>query len=301
MKTQVKYYQVAGITIQVKSDFPITENTFHPKFKSFEVAGPGEDNVVINHHFYLPDFSKETQLFKREVYNKDQWQIFKSEKSWIFKYTSILSSDIVNFVIGVMSNDFRTINIYTENLTKEKYGMGAFSALTLFNTDQMIFAKLLCDRKGVMIHSNGFNINGNGILLAGISGSGKSTLSRMLKKQSHEILCDDRMFIRNVNDEFQIFGNWCYGSHPDVSSSSAPLNGFLFLEKGTQNTIVEIKEKKMIASRLLQVIVRPLLDVDGWQKYFKTIDDLREKTKFFQIEFDLSGDICRVINNFFRH
>ena len=300
MKNTIKFYKVAGITIQVNSEYPISENTFHPKFTQFEVPGSGQDNVIIYHHFKLPIFDDKININKNEIYHKDQWQIFKTEKSWIYNYTSLSPENFVNKAIGIMSNDYRSIHIYTEDLSQEKYRTGGFNALTLFNTDQMIFTKLLSDRNGVMIHSNGFNINGNGVLLAGISGSGKSTLSGMLKKQGHEILCDDRMFVKKIKNEFWIFGNWCYGSHPDVSSSMAPLKGFLFLEKTTQNRIVEITQPAVIANRLLKVIVKPMLDVDGWKKYFTTIEELRGKARFFQIEFDLSGNICDLLKRFFK-
>lgn len=300
MKNFVKFYTVAGISIQVRSEYPISEHTFHPKFKRFEVPGPGQDNVVIYHHFNLPESVDTIKAGGKEIYHKNQWQIFKTDNSWIYKYTSLSSENLVDNAIGIMSNDYRSIHIYTENISCENYSRAGFGALTLFNTDQMIFAKLLSDRNGVMIHSNGFNINGHGVLLAGISGSGKSTLSTMLKKQGHEILCDDRMFVRKIENEFWIFGNWCYGSHPDVSASKAPLKGFLFLEKATQNRINEITHPDQIAQRVLKVIVKPLLDVDGWKKYFTTIEELRSQVRFFKIEFDLSGNICDVLNQFFK-
>ena len=43
--THVRYYQIAGITIQVTADFPITDDTFAPKFAKFRVDGPGEDTI----------------------------------------------------------------------------------------------------------------------------------------------------------------------------------------------------------------------------------------------------------------
>jgi len=299
MTFDIKYYKVADITLQLISDYPISGNTFHPKFKGFEVSKSQSDMVTIHHHFNTPEFDKGIEKNKIEIYKKPPFQIYKSRKSWIYKYTPITPDGFVTDVIGEMNNDYSSLHIHAKDLTAEKYSRGLFNALTLFNTDQMIFAKLLCDRNGIIIHSNGFNINGNGILLAGVSGSGKSTLSGMLKKQNHEILCDDRMFLRKRGDEFWIFGNWCYGSHPDLSPSAAPLKGFLFLKKGHKNQITEIKEKKIIASRLSQVLVKPLLDSDGWQKYFIVVEELIKTIRFFEIEFDLSGNICNEINNFF--
>lgn len=291
---------VADITVQLNSDYSVSKNTFHPKFNQFEVPIPGIDKASIHHHFQAPCFTNDTKRSATEIYKKSPFHIFKSENTWIFYYTSISSDDLVKNAIGIFNNDFTSTHIYTEDLTPKKYSIGSFPALTLFNTDQMLFAKLLCDRQGVMIHSNGFVINGKGVLLAGVSGSGKSTLSRMLKPHNHQILCDDRMFVRKKKrGVFWIYGNWCYGSHPDASPAAAPLEAFMFLEKGSQNTIREIKDKKFIMPRLLQVLVKPLLDADGWQKYFATIENLMQNTPFYQIEFDLSGNIGDKINAFF--
>ncbi len=296
----IKCFKAADITIQVQSDYPIRKNTFHSKFKRFEVLKKGVDSITIFHHFSPVNEDRVKPGREKEVYKKDQWQIFKNKNTWIYHYNSIFPGDIVDKVVGIMNRDYSEIHIYAENMSKKVYAQARFPALTLFNTDQMIFAKLLSDRQGLVIHSNGFNINGNGILIAGVSGSGKSTLSGMLKKLGHEILCDDRMFIRSVDGRFHIFGNWCYGSHPDVSPSNAPLSGIVFLKKGGQNRIQEITDQKAIVSKLMQVIVKPMLDVDGWRKYLSTFERLRKSTRFYEIEFDLSGKAGDIISDYFK-
>ena len=296
----IKYFKAADITIQVQSDYPIGKNTFHSKFERFEVLKKDEDSITISHHFSPNGEDRVRPEGARKVYQKDQWQIFKNDRTWFYHYNSIFPDDPVDKVVGIMNKDYSEIHIYAENMSKEVYAQARFPALTLFNTDQMIFAKLLSDRQGLVIHSNGFNINGNGVLIAGVSGSGKSTLSGMLKKSGHEILCDDRMFVRSVDGQFHIFGNWCYGSHPDVSPSHAPLSGVIFLKKGGRNRIKEITDQKAIVSKLMPVIVKPMLDVGGWRKYLSTFEQLKKSTRFYEIEFDLSGKAADMINDYFK-
>ncbi len=55
MKTHTRYYKVTDIIIQFNSELSITDNTFHPKFKLFDVDGPEDDNILINHHFSIPE------------------------------------------------------------------------------------------------------------------------------------------------------------------------------------------------------------------------------------------------------
>jgi hypothetical protein len=296
----IKYFKVADITVQVQSDYPIGKNTFHSKFERFEVFKKNKDSITIFHHVRPVAEKRIKPERAKEVYKKNQWQIFKDDCTWFYHYNSIFPGDPVDNVVGIMNRDYSEIHIYPENMSKQAYAQGRFPALTLFNTDQMIFAKLLSDRKGLVIHSNGFNINGNGVLIAGVSGSGKSTLSGMLKKLGHEILCDDRMFVRSIDGRFHIFGNWCYGSHPDVSPSQAPLSGVIFLKKGGRNRIKEITDQKAIVSKLMPVIVKPMLDVEGWGKYLSTFGWLKKSACFYEIEFDLSGKAGDIISDYFK-
>ncbi len=301
MKKNIRYYNAAGVTFCVSSQYPISDTTFHPKFKHFEIDQPGEDVVDINHHFNQLPPNNILTLFKVKVYARDQWKIFKTDQNWIFEYHSLFSETYIQKAVAVINHDFSLIDVYVEHLSRENYNRGEFPALTLFNTDQMVFAKLLNDRDGIMIHSNGFDINGCGLIFAGVSGSGKSTISKMLKARGYEILCDDRMMIRTVENRLRIFGNWCYGSHPDVSASEAPLKGICFLEKAMENKITEITDQKTIASSLLKVAVKPLLDKKGWKKHFQILDILQKSTKFYRVSFDLSGGIADVLADNFNH
>jgi len=69
-----RFYEIAGLTVQVESDLPITDGTFDPKFAVFEVAGPGPDALVVRLHFGLP--AVEERDLGREVYRRPPWVIY---------------------------------------------------------------------------------------------------------------------------------------------------------------------------------------------------------------------------------
>ena len=46
-----RFFDIAGVTVQVESDIPFGETTFEPKFDAFEVDAPGNDTIVVRHHF----------------------------------------------------------------------------------------------------------------------------------------------------------------------------------------------------------------------------------------------------------
>jgi len=298
MKNNIKYYQVAGITVQVNSDFPISENTFHPKFKLFEVAGPGEDNIIIQHHFHLPDNLKDLSIYGNPIYQKDWWKVFKPNGSWIYKYNPVSEEESGYPVIGLFNNSHTAIKIFIPDINETQYKKGNFNALTLFNSDQILFSKLLCFQKGLILHANGFDIHGNGVLITGESGAGKSTLSKMLKKKGFKILCDDRMFIKR-KDEFFIYGNWCHGTVPDFSSTNAPLKAILFLEKSKNNLIQKINSKNELFQRLINSVVKPFLGREEWDSTLKTLEEIIDCTGCYKIKFDLSGEVCELIETMF--
>ncbi|MDX9786766.1 MAG: hypothetical protein RBT11_08315 [Desulfobacterales bacterium] len=292
-----KFYQVAGITIEVRSERHITENTFHPKFRQFEVEGPGADNVLISHYFHSPNTPRADEMANQEIYHKDRWRIFKTDEYWIYQFRSLFPADPGHSAVGVFSADHKVVDIYAVDIGEEKYRNGLFNALTLFNSDQVLFSKLLCDRNGLMIHSNGFDMNGKGILLTGPSGVGKSTLSRMLKRHGFRILCDDRMFVTARGTDFWIHGNWCHGTVPDTSAGSVPLKAVLFLEQFAGNHIEDLIERRGVSHQLLRALVHPFLTPDGWEKTFDILAALVRQVKCFRVQFDLSGDICGKIKN----
>jgi len=298
MKTNIKYYEAAGITVQVISDFPIYENTFHPKFKLFEKKGPGKDNITLHQHFHLPDLSQYSDTSKKEVYKNEQWQIIQAEDDWIYKYTPVYPFDTGYPTTGIFNKDHSIIHIYSPDIHEKKYKTGCFEALTLFNSDQILFSKLLCNKNGLILHSNGFDIYGNGLLITGESGAGKSTLSKMLKNKGFEILCDDRMFIKKKKGVC-IYGNWCHGTVPDASSTAAPLKAILFLEKSKDNIIEKIEDKNEIAQRLIASLVRTFLNGHEWHSTLKTLEEIVNSTNCYKTKFDLSGDICELISDLF--
>ena len=299
MRPHIKYYMAAGISIQVNSDFPITENTFHPKFKLFEVITPGKDLVRIYHHFHLPDISKALNVSKKEIYKKDQWHIIQAEDYWIYKYTPVYRGDTGYPATGIFNKDHSIFDIYSPDIDEEKYKNGRFEALTLFNSDQVLFSKLLCDRNGIIIHSNGFDIHGNGILLAGKSGAGKSTLSKMLIQDGYQIFCDDRMFVIHKNNNLSLYGNWCHGTVVNVSPGCVPLKAIFFLEQSKTNSIEPLDNKHIVLQRLTRSMVKPILSQVGWDITLAVLDAIVSTIRCYKLKFDLSGKICKILTDLF--
>jgi len=290
LKNHQRYYKIADITIQVESDLPINDKTFHPKFRPFEADGPGDDTIAIRHHFSLPDLRKKN--LGKEVYRKPPWAIYKKGDSWVYLGISPAQGDKRLHRAVVFNSGHSRARIYNDR--EETFIKGNLHSLTMFPTDQILLARILADRGGLFLHSCGVNFKGKGLVFAGHSEAGKSTMANMLKGKA-EILCDDRIIIRNRPDGFKIYGTWSHGDVADVSPDSAPLKAIMFLEKSDKNKAALIKNKKEINKRILACLIRPFVTADWWDKTLALIDKISCEVPCYTLKFDKSGGIIDIL------
>lgn len=322
-----RYYLIAGITVQVEAEIPLTDSTFHPKFKLFEVDGPGSDNVIIRHRFPLPDTNI---LYQGEqIYRKPPWVIYKSNGCWFyggipadrFWTTQSLASHAWRrlnswpiqshrkkekfsnknlstrrpehlHLLAICNHDHTKVSIY--NRRKRLLRRGNLHSLTLFPTDQILLARVLAERTGCYIHASGAVLDSQGLLFVGHSGAGKSTIATMLKNKA-EILCDDRIIVREWQDGFRIHGTWSHGDVSELSPGSAPLKAILFLEQDKQNRLSQIDRKQEVARRLLACLVRPLITADWWDRMLSLVDMMTREIPCYILHFNKSGEVVDVL------
>jgi len=285
-----RYYQIAGITIQVDADLPITDQTFETRFERFRVAGPGEDTISLRHHFFLPEL--DGRDLGREAYRQPPWAIYRYVSSWIYLGISPNVEDPSVYQVAVFNQEHTRGRIYHDDFRREAFEKGGLHSLTLFPTDQILLARLLADRQGCYFHAAGMILDGQGLLFVGHSEAGKSTTVTLLQEHG-EILCDDRMIVRRWPDGLRIHGTWSHGDVPTVSSSSAPLRALLFLEKAPDNLLLPIEDRKETVRRLLLHVVRPLVTADWWEKTMTLIERIAQEVPAYRMQFDKSG---RIIN-----
>lgn len=287
-----RYFRIAGITIRVDSDIPFTKKTFDPKFKKFQVNGPGEDLISIRHHFSPEELNIDDP--GTEVYRRAPWAIYRKDHSWI--YQSIGPERCAKTIYGAaVFNDGHTRGrIFNRN--EELFRQGRLHSLTMFPSDQILLTRVLADREACFIHAAGGVVDGKGLLLVGHSGAGKTTAARMLN-QKWEVLCDDRIIVRRWPDGLRIHGTWSHGDLADVSAGSAPLSAILFLEKSDTNRLVPVRKSFETAQLLAQHVVRSLITVDWWEKVLALVENMAKEVPSYHLEFDRSGRIRDTLVN----
>lgn len=285
-----RYYQIAGLTVQVEADLPLTDQTFAPKFKQFQVETPGPDLIVLRHHFGLPELN--SQDLGKEVYRNAPWAIYQKNRSWIYLGISSEGPDPSLHRVAVFNHDYTRGRIYhpDENIFQQ----GNLPSLTLFPSDQILLAQVLAHRQGCFFHSSAAVLEGQGLLFIGHSEAGKSTMVKMLQGEA-EILCDDRNIVRRGPEGFWVHGSWSHGEVPLVSPASAPLGAIFFLLKSEKNRLTLLKDRREILAPLLACLVKPLITAEWWQKMLTLVEGLTREVPCYRMEFDRSGDILAAL------
>ncbi len=289
--SHVRYYAIAGIAIRVESELPITDSTFHPKFRHFEVDGPVEDAIVIRHHIAMPDWI-EGGLGK-EIHGKPPWKIYQREEDWIYLCVPPGSDgDVVNLAALVRRDHSRT-DVY--HGSRETLQWNDHRSLSLFPTDQVLLAPVLARRRACYLHACGAIYKGAGLVFMGHSDAGKSTMATMLKDHA-EILCDDRIIIRKWSDGFKVHGTWCHGDVPIVSAKGAPLKAVLHLEKARENRLLPIADRRVAIQRLLACLIKPLRTADWWNRMLTLVEIAAREAPHHILRFDRSGAVVELLD-----
>jgi hypothetical protein len=285
-----RFYGIAGLTVQVESDLPITDTTFEPKFAAFEVAGPGSDTIVVRLHFGLPAIDE--GALGREVYRRTPWVIYrspiKSRTSWVRARRPR--------VRRLRDPDHTTIDVFNGERREESYREGGVNALTMMPTDQIVLARVLADRRGLL-----------SALVRSHSRRPRPAVRRPLRgRQVHdddllaadsEALCDDRNIVRIWDDGIRVHGCWSHGEVPIVSAASAPLGAVLFLRQATTNRVVPLAASEEILGHLLPCVIKPLVTADWWERTLDVVGRIVKDVPCYVVEFDKSGAVVALLRD----
>lgn len=292
-QVNTKYFHIAGMSIEVRSDLPFNGSTFAPKFEHFETSGPLEENIVLNHHFSSTGNIKIGSSDKK-IYFRSPWAIYQQDEKWIYQRIKPKPPHESTYQTIVTNTEHSHLDIYNDTTIKQKFLAGGLESLTLFPTDQILTGRLLAYRDGCIMHSLGIILDGNGYLFVGHSDAGKSTMALMMKKEAL-ILCDDRNIIRKKNGEYILSGTWSHGDVPDVSSKTAPLKAIFFLNQSPENALEPILDETKIFESLLACLIKPLETRDWWEKSLDFLSMVSKEVHCWNLRFNKNGTVFDLI------
>src|SRR5512138_2128059 len=124
--SSVRYYGIAGITIELHCDFPVTDDTFDSRFQAFRAPGPGKDNVVVTLRPRVPP--TDSSALGREVYRHPPWAIYRTPDSWT--YLGIPADQDGNYhSLAVFDSNHGRGTIYRPNRVLSQKGIDSLTTL----------------------------------------------------------------------------------------------------------------------------------------------------------------------------
>ncbi|MBN1663787.1 MAG: radical SAM protein [Deltaproteobacteria bacterium] len=292
LKNNRRYFNIAGLCIQVDSDLPFAEHTFDKRFDSFRAGADNKETFYIHHHFNLPDLS----LLKnaQRVHKKKPWEIYRQGSSWIYVVSGPKNNRSQVGGVAVFNNDHTRANVYHRD--EQLFHQGNWGSLTSLSSDQIMLSHGLADRQGFFLHSSGLILNGHGILFVGPSRAGKSTMAKLLRDYG-ELLCDDRIIVRRRPEGFFIHGTWGHGELPQVANKQAPLKAIIFLKKAKINRLIPIVDKKLVFHEIIFRVVKPLVTPDWWGKTIDLLSSFSNEVPAYRFLFTKSPGVLRPLES----
>lgn len=117
--------------------------------------------------------------------------------------------------------------------------------------DLAVSGHININRIGIVLHSACLTLDGRGYLFAGVSGSGKSTISEIWRQdQNAEVLTDERVIIREFQNDLRAFGTPWHGTSDAHKNIGAPIEKIFFIKHGKENKVTSIS-KTEAANRLM--------------------------------------------------
>jgi MoaA/NifB/PqqE/SkfB family radical SAM enzyme len=137
--THRRRFRIAGLAVDIEADVPITDDTFEPKFGLFRSAVNGPADIVLRHHFSLPDL--ESFDLGREVFRKAPWAVYRKGTSWIYVMISPDPSDMTVHRVMVFDDGHTRGHIYSPS--DASFRTGGLDSLALLPSDQLVLARAL--------------------------------------------------------------------------------------------------------------------------------------------------------------
>lgn len=280
-------FEIGGISLSINSDLPLKKGTFAPKFQLFRCHNSGNDGIAIYHHCGLPKIKS----WGEKVYQRAPWIIYRTPSGYIYKM--FVKGNNQSLLVATFNKDHTEGHIYKGEIYVKIFRKENLTSLLCFPTDQILFARLLADRGGIILHGSGLILKEKGYLFVGHSDAGKTTLVKIFQDHA-KILNDDRMIVRKENGRFYLYGTPWHGEFSLVAPDRVPLEAILFLNQAKDNRIERIEGLEAFKG-LYGCTIKPLV-TKGWlENVLDICQDLSREAACYNLYFDKTEGVTSTI------
>jgi len=279
--------KIGGIPLSINSDLTLKEKTFVPKFQLFRCDDGRDGGITIHHHCGIPKISN----WGEKVYHRAPWTIYETSSRYI--YRMLVDGNNESPLLAIFNTDHTEGHIYKGKNYVKAFKKGNLTSLLCFPTDQILFARLLADRDGVILHGSGLILKEKGFLFVGHSDAGKTTLVKIFRHYA-KILNDDRMIARKEDGSFYLYGTPWHGELSLVAPDRVPLRAILFLNQAEGNRIERTVTLDAF-KKLYGCTIKPLVTERWAKKALDVCQGLSSEVPCYDLYFDKSEEVISAI------
>jgi hypothetical protein len=250
-----------------------------------DITNQGKENGGIRfhvHHGPLPDMDLTETIFD----SGQAWALFKSDNKYVLQ-NNTLRPDSSPDIFIVLNSDLRSGDIIID---RDPAHTTDLSNPLGWPLNQILMIYLLSKDRGILFHACGIDDRGNGILFMGNSGHGKSTMGKLWLENQCSILNDDRIVVREKDDQFWMYGTPWHGDLTEWSLKGLPIKKIFFLNPGGKNNAIR-KNGAEAVSMLIARSFPPFWDQKSMTYTMNFCDRLVSKIPCHELSFEPNSRI----------
>src|SRR5690606_23889084 len=235
--TKRYFYQIAGLTLEIKVPKGIDIISLLPSFSSFSMAeneaSTGDCVIELVNQRSASRIGSEKLLSDVSEVWGDRFRFFETNMGY---RTVIQRDDNQDLCVMDSRKDFSRSSIYFSD--SEPISMSVLSWLTM-----MVFGQACLPHNVILVHASAVRVNGRAYAFLGKSGTGKSTHSRLWLENisGTELLNDDNPAVRLEEDgKIWLYGTPWSGKTSCYKNIKVQLGAFIRLKQATYNRFLPL-------------------------------------------------------------
>ena len=173
----------------------------------------------------------------------------------------------------------------------EDYSEGYLEYISIYRQ----IARKILEFDGLILHASVVEMDGKAYAFSAPSGTGKSTHTRLWLEAfdgKARIINGDKPLIRYIDGVLYAYGTpWC-GKEMYNVNTRAELKSICFLERASENSIVEIDKNEAVKRIFIQLLLPE--NNQQTEMFFKMIDILLDKVKFYKLGCNMDVEAAKI-------
>jgi len=298
LKTNDFYLEIAAFIIRIYTEEEaliwvpegyvpfITDSTQKPDVEIAVVQNlpfnPEEGTEVFN--AIEPDDSKQINR------GQSLWNIVKKNNQKLL-FTSEPSRNIYPYLAADFSSDTKRWTIFNSEVVEEA-GARLLNPLA-YPMGPLLLYHLALNHNAIMIHASGVPVEEGAYIFSGFSGVGKSTMAGLWFNEGYNVINDDRLLIRKLEDKYYIFNTpMTYEDKP----KQAQLKAAFLLKHHHENVLSPLKGL-LGMTKLMAFCIQHHYEPEHVGKLVDIIADISKNIDIYELGFVPDENVVKLIKS----